>query len=148
MPTDKPFITVDNDSRSELRMLMTVINASKLGRVDIRSTAHGYHYRIFKEGLGRPPRKARRDLRRLLGDDSSRLYFEEIEELHGLTQWEDTLFEAKRGRDGKWHFEEPVDNPLALPFWSAATARKLEPKPRKEWNRTRWRKYGRRKAKA
>ena len=148
MLTDEPFITVDNDTKSELRMLMTVINASKLGRVDIKATAHGYHYRVFKEGLGRPPREARRDLRRLLGDDLNRLYFEEIEELHGLSEWENTLFEAKRGRDGKWHFEEQVDNPLALPFWSTTRARKLEPKPRKVWNRTRRRKYGRRKAKA
>jgi hypothetical protein len=110
---------------------MTVINSARLGVVDVRATNHGYHYRITKQGLGKYPRATRRALRALLGDDSNRLYFEELELLHGITDWEDTLFEAKRGRDGKWHFEEPVDNVLAMPFWSTARATKRPAKPRK-----------------
>jgi hypothetical protein len=129
--------TIDHDTKSELRLLMTVINGSTFGAVDVRSTHHGYHYRITKEGLGKYPRKTRRALRALLGDDSNRLYFEELEMAHGIMDWEDTLFEAKCGRDGKWHFEEPVDNVLALPFWSTARAVKRPQLSRKQLNRRR-----------
>lgn len=125
-------LTVDHDTKSELRLLMTVINGSRLGSVDVRATNHGYHYRITKEGLGKYPRNTRRALRCLLGDDSNRLFFEELELMHGITDWEDTLFEAKSGKDGKWHFEESVDNVLALPFWSTTRAIKRPEKPRKK----------------
>jgi hypothetical protein len=127
--------TVDHDTKSELLLLKTVINGSRFGAVDVRASNHGYHYRITKDGLGRYPRKTRRALRCLLGDDSNRLYFEELEMLHGIMDWEDTLFEAKRGRDGKWHFEKPVDNVLALPFWSTARAVKRPELSRKQMKR-------------
>jgi hypothetical protein len=129
--------TIDHDTKSKLRLLMTVINGSRFGSVDVRSTHHGHHYRITKEGLGKYPRKTRRALRALLGDDSNRLYFEELEMLHGIMDWEDTLFEAKRGRDGKWHFEEPVDNVFALPFWSTARTVKRPELSRKQLKRRR-----------
>jgi hypothetical protein len=128
----KVLFTLDHDSKSELRLLTTVINASRFGSVDVRETNQGYHYRVTREGLGRYPRKIRRALRALLGDDSNRLYFEELEMLRGIKDWEDTLFEAKRGREGKWHYEKPVDNVLALPFWSTARATKKPEKPRKK----------------
>jgi hypothetical protein len=127
--------TVDHDTKSELLLLKTVINGSRFGTVDVRATNHGYHYRITKEGLGRYPRKTRRALRALLGDDSNRLYFEEIEMLHGIMDWEDTLFEAKRGCDRIWHYERPVDNVLALPFWSIARAVKRPELSRKHMKR-------------
>ena len=58
------------------------------------------------------------ELRKLLGDDSNRIAFEELELHRGITDWFDTLFVGKLGKDGKWHYEEPVENVLMLPFLS------------------------------
>jgi hypothetical protein len=149
--------TIDNDTRSELRLLMTFLNASNLGDDRVSATHHGYHHRVVKQGLGDYPKQARENLRMMLGDDSRRMYFEQLEKHRGIgsqwlmrtkTQgsgWEDTLFEAKQGRDGKWHFEELVDNVLALPFWSSTRAKKLVTAPRKQWKR---KKYAKRTKKA
>jgi hypothetical protein len=76
----------------------------------------------------------------MLGDDCRRMAFEELERMHGITdEWENTLFEAKLGKDGKWHIEEPIEseNLLALPFFSRVVPKKLVPAPRKQWNRKR-----------
>jgi hypothetical protein len=77
----------------------------------------------------------------MLGDDCRRMAFEELERMHGITEWENTLFEAKLGKDGKWHLEEPIEseNLLALPFFSRVVPKKLVPAPRKQWrHRKRW----------
>lgn len=72
----------------------------------------------------------------------NRIAFEELEISRGITDWHDTLFEGKLGEERKWHFEESVDNVLALPFWSTARARKL-PDNNLRKNRNRRRKKSR-----
>ena len=123
---------VDSDTNSELRLLMTYLNASSLGKTTVASTQHGYHYRVYLECS----RETSMVLRRHLGDDSSRIAFEELELHRGIADWYDTLFVAKLGRDGKWHYEEPVENVLALPFLSRI-------KPIKKELRKKLRKKGR-----
>lgn len=115
---------VDIDTKSELRLLMTFINASQLGNVDVRETSHGYHYRVYTKF--ECSRETAMQLRKLLGDDNNRIAFEELELHRGITDWYDTLFVAKLGKDGKWHYEEPVENVLMLPFLSRIKPLKKE----------------------
>jgi predicted ATPase len=105
---------VDIDTKSELRLLMTYLNASRLGKTTVSSTFHGYHYRIQLECS----RETAMQLRKQLGDDNNRIAFEELELHRGITDWYDTLFVGKLGKDGKWHYEEAVENVLMLPFLS------------------------------
>jgi hypothetical protein len=128
--------TIDNDTKSELRLLMTFFNAEKYGEDKVSATQHGYHHRVYC--YDEIPKETERILRVMLGDDCRRNAFEELERMHGIIEWENTLFEAKLGKDGKWHFEEPVENILALPFFSRAVPKKLVTAPRKQWNRKRW----------
>jgi hypothetical protein len=127
--------TIDNDTKSELRLLMTYINAEKYGEDKVSATQHGYHHRVYcRDAI---PKETERTLRIMLGDDCRRAAFEELERMHGISTWENTLFEAKLGKDGKWHFEEPVENILALPFFSRVIPKKLYPAPRKQWKHRR-----------
>ena len=130
--------TIDNDTKSQLRLLKTFINASKYGEDKVCETAHGFHHRIYCRDV--IPKETERILRIMLGDDCRRMAFEELERRHGITEWENTLFEGKLGKDGKWHLEEPIEseNLLALPFFSRVVPKKLVPAPRKQWNRKRW----------
>ena len=130
--------TIDNDTKSELRLLMTFINAGKYGEDKVTATQHGYHHRVYCKAV--IPKETERILRVMLGDDNRRTAFEELERMHGISQWENTLFEGKMGKDGKWHFEEPIEseNLLALPFFSRVVPKKLVTAPRKQWTRKRW----------
>jgi hypothetical protein len=134
----KTMFTIDNDTKSELRLLMTCINAGKYGEDKVSATQHGYHHRVYCHV--QIPKETERILRVMLGDDCRRMAFEELERAHGITEWENTLFEGKLGKDGKWHFEEPIESEslLALPFFSRVVPKKLVPAPRKQWNRKRW----------
>lgn len=113
-------IGLDVDGKNQLRMLEKYFNASKIGRTEIKETAHGYHIRIFKRASIRKNIQTRLHL----GDCKGRLQFDDIKIYFlKLPEWFDTLFEGKRGRDGKWHFEEDF-NPLSLPFCSQFPAKK------------------------
>jgi hypothetical protein len=115
---------VDIDTKSELRLLMTYINASRLGKTTVASTQHGYHYRVYLDCS----REKAMELRKQLGDDNNRIAFEELELHRGITDWYDTLFVGKLGKDGKWHYEETVENVLTLPFLSKIKPIKKERK--------------------
>lgn len=115
---------VDIDSKSELRLLMTYLNASMFGQTVIAGTQHGHHHRNYLDCSQEKAMESRKSL----GDDKNRIAFEELELHRGIKDWHDTLFEGKLGEEREWHFEESVDNVLALPFWSSARARKLADK--------------------
>ncbi len=104
------------------------LNASAIGETSVASTHHGYHYRVKIDC----PRETAMQLRKMLGDDKNRIAFEELELRRGITDWCDTLFVIKLGKDGKWHFEEKVNNVLCLPFHSKVKHIKVLPIARKK----------------
>jgi hypothetical protein len=124
--TKSSMFGVDIDSKSELRLLMTYLNASRFGKTTVASTQHGYHYRVHTKF--ECSRETAMELRKLLGDDNNRIAFEELEIHRGITDWYDTLFVGKLGKDGHWHYEQNVDNVLALPFQSKVKPIKKERK--------------------
>lgn len=125
---------VDKDTKSQLRLLTTFINASSIGVTNVFDTNHGCHFKTEHDCST----EASLRLRSILYDDKKRLEFDEKKVHFGLIEMSDKLFEGKRGDGQKWHFEEPVENVLALPFWSTARARKNpDRKLRKHRNRRR-----------
>jgi hypothetical protein len=117
---------VDHDSKSELLLLKTYLNASSFGNTAVCETQHGYHFRVYLEC----PRETAMELRKLLGDDNRRMAFEEKEIHDGITDWDDTLFQGKFGNDGEWYYEEPIENVLVLPFLSRIKPLKKEMRPK------------------
>jgi predicted ATPase len=111
---DGTWFGIDIDTKNELRLLMTYLNASRFGKTTVAETRHGYHIRVFLKCS----RETAMQLRKLLGDDDCRIAFEELEIHRGIKDWQDTLFLGKTDEDGKWHYEESVENVLMLPFLS------------------------------
>jgi hypothetical protein len=119
-------IGIDVDGKNQLRMLKRYFNAQNIGRVEIKETQHGFHIRIFKRASIRQNIQSRL----YLGDCIGRLQFDDMKIYFlKLPEWFDTLFEGKRNRGGKWHFEEDFD-PLSLPFFSQFPAKKMGVKKR------------------
>jgi hypothetical protein len=116
-------IGVDLDRPSRLRLLMSYFNAKTFfphNKVEIKETGHGFHIRIYRRCSSI---EKNLDVRRNLGDDPNRLWFDEnrkkLPQLHG---WIDTLFSVKLEKE-KLTYEEPC-NILALPFASQLPCRK------------------------
>lgn len=106
-------IGVDIDSKNQMRLLKVFFNAKMFAEpVDVKETTHGFHLRIPK----RTSLWRHHEARLMLSDCKGRLAFDELKLDMGLTELYDTLFESKKGEDGKWHSEEPY-NILSEPFW-------------------------------
>jgi hypothetical protein len=110
----KGTIGIDIDHKNMMRLLKVYFNARMIAEpVDIRETKHGFHLRI--------PRRTsiwrQIEVRLMLSDCKGRLAFDELKLDIGLTELYDTLFEYKKGPDGKWYSEESF-NVLSEPFWS------------------------------
>jgi hypothetical protein len=116
-------IGVDLDRPSELQLLKAYFNAKAFfrhNRVEIKATGHGFHIRIYRKC---PSITKNMDVRRNLGDDPNRLWFDENrKKLPQLHNWIDTLFSMKLDK-GELTYEEPC-NILALPFISQLPCRK------------------------
>ena len=116
-------IGIDLDNMSQFTLLKTYFNARYFYRdypIEVKATAHGVHIRIYKvhsieENL---------NARRLLGDDSTRLFVDEIRLRMGLDDWIDTLFNWKRKKGKTTREEKEEMNVLSLPFCSRLPCRK------------------------
>lgn len=133
-------IGVDIDSKNQMRLLKAYYNAGMIAKpLDVKETKHGFHLRIPKRtSLWRAI-----ETRLTLGDCRGRLSFDELKLRMGLAELCDTLFEFKKGKDGKWHSEEPF-NALAEPFWYVR-GKLLRGKTRRRWERWQKRMLGARK---
>ncbi len=99
-------VGIDIDNHSGYELLKTYLNARKYGRVRTWYTKHGFHLIIYlNKSISI---KDTIMLRRILGDDIKRLWFDEIKIELGLTNLIDTLFEWKKYPDGsfykRWEF--------------------------------------------
>jgi hypothetical protein len=123
-------IGIDIDHKNQLRLLKVYYNAGMIAKpVDVKETQHGFHLRIPK----RTSLWRRHEARLMLCDCKGRLAFDELKLGMGLTELYDTLFESKKGEDGKWHSEEPYDV-LAEPFWYVR-GKLLRGKTGRRWSR-------------
>lgn len=106
-------IGIDMDHKNTLRLLKTYFNARMIAEpVGVMETKHGFHLRIPK----RASLWRQIEVRLMLSDCKGRLAFDELKLDIGLPELYDTLFELKKGRDGKWYSEQSF-NALAEPFW-------------------------------
>lgn len=113
-------IGVDLDSRNRLRMLMAYFNGRLIGPTEVYRTGRGFHLKIRLE----LPCLARMNVRAWLGDDPEVLWWDFKRHERGLHSWENTQFQFKQYRSGRWTREELID-PLAEPFWQPRVARKF-----------------------
>ena len=114
-------IGIDLDKVSRFTLLKTYFNARYFYPdvpIDVKATAHGVHIRIHKKNSLQENINARR----LLGDDSTRIFADEMRIRMGLPEWVDTLFNFKH-KHGKTTREESM-NILSLPFCSRLPCRK------------------------
>lgn len=115
-------IGIDIDHKNQMCLLKVYFNSKMIAEpVDVRETKHGFHLRISK----RTSIWRQIETRLLLSDCKGRLAFDELKLGMGLLELTDTLFEFKKGKDGVWREEEPVDTKTLLsePFWSRANGK-------------------------
>jgi hypothetical protein len=106
-------IGIDIDHKNMLRLLKVYFNSRMIAEpVSVMETKHGFHLRIPK----RTSLWRQIEVRLMLSDCKGRLTFDELKLEMGLIELYDTLFEFKKGKDDRWHSEEPF-NVLSEPFW-------------------------------
>jgi hypothetical protein len=104
-------LTVDLDNPSELQLLKTYFNCKRYGIVEVCISSGGKGYHMIVSGL-KLTLKQVIELRRTLGDDENRIFFDEM----GLTyKPKQVLFTGKGKNRITWIDEKNI---LALPWWS------------------------------
>jgi hypothetical protein len=127
-------IGLDIDSKNRCRLLKAYLNSASIARVEVYSTAHGFHLKIRKHaGIAK-----QMQTRLYLGDCKGRLWIDELKIAAGLFELVDTLFEFKKTMQnrGRWNREELIEDMLAPPFWEPHIALK----------RARWKKWEKKQA--
>ena len=116
-------LKLDFDKPTQIKLLKAYFYLKYMGcKVFTFSTRKGWHiYAILPRDIDLEKELR---LRMLLGDDEGRIFFDEIREKLGLSDWEDTLFQEKyivTKKGIKKVHEEISANPLYEPFYLKRT---------------------------
>jgi len=112
-------ITVDLDYPSELQKLKTYLRMKNMGIVEVCESSGGNGFHMIISGLNLTLQEVI-ELRRWLGDDTGRIYFDELGYQFKPKQ---VLFTKKDKKHIQWLDE---GNILALPFFSRIKSKKIE----------------------
>ena len=124
----------DLDHASQFTLLKTYLNVQKLGKTYVLSSRERhYHLKTFVEGDYSV--EETQTIRLQFNDDNRRVAREQKAN-RGGKEWQDKLFNGKmKVGDRKMRWEEPLENVLALPFYSKVKHAKKPVLGRKKRNK-------------